>query len=81
MGPFFRMYVWQVPIYQFSVKYLLSLTLHNVHATLILRSRGGGGGLLHAWDVVTKFYEMKVVLLNQLAISKLKCQANKQQHF
>jgi len=23
------------------------------------RSRGGGGGLLHAWDVVTKFYEMK----------------------
>ena len=25
-----------------------------------LRSKGGGGGLLHAWDVVTKFYEMKV---------------------
>ena len=21
---------------------------------------GGGGGLLHAWDVITKFYEMKV---------------------
>jgi len=23
------------------------------------RSRGGGPGLLHAWDVVTKFYDMK----------------------
>ena len=29
-------------------------------ATSLFRSRGGGGGLLHAWDVVTKFYEMKV---------------------
>ena len=30
--------------------------------TVLIRSRGGGGGLLHAWDVVTKFYEMKVEL-------------------
>ena len=68
VGSFFRVHVWQVPIYVsflWNVFFSWPFQLVHVHATLIFRSRGGGGGLLHAWDVVTKFYEMKVVLLNQ----------------
>ena len=42
--------------------HLSKLAIHHLYldTTVLIRSRGGGGGLLHAWDVVTKFYEMKV---------------------